>query len=227
MRKNCIFQVHLADETTVSFYFHGRYCGPVPKSRPDLRRALHALAFQQAGYFSAKQAREVGYSYQAQKYHADAGNWLRIDRGIFRLPYWPYDPEDVFVRWTLWSHGQGVVSHDSALAVHGLSDVDPVQIHLTVPPGFSAHDDLIATHTGDIEPDEREQRRGWEVTTPLRTLADFATTDASQEHVDRAVADALRLGLIARCRLLRTTADLAPHAALRLERALAKSHSHV
>ena len=113
------------------------------------------------------------------------------------------------------------------MCIRDSSDVDPVQIHLTVPPGFSAHDDLIATHIADIEPDEREQRRGWAVTTPLRTLADFAATDASQEHVDRAIADALRLGLITRRRLLRTTAELASHAALRLERALAKSESPV
>ncbi len=198
----------------------------MPNPRQDLRRALHAVAFQQAGYFTANQAREVGYSYQAQKYHADAGNWLRIDRGIFRLPEWPSDPEDTFVRWTLWSDGRGVVSHDSALAVHGLSDVDPVKVHLTVPPGFGATDDLVELHVGDLPDDERDQRRGWAVTTPLRTLADVAATDASQEQVDRAVADALRLGLVTRRRLLRTSADLAPHAALRLERALAKADAN-
>jgi len=194
----------------------------MPKPRQDLRRALHAVAFQQAGYFTASQALEVGYSYQAQKYHVDAGNWLRIDRGIFRLPEWPSDPEDTFVRWTLWSDGRGVISHDSALAVHGLSDVDPIKVHLTVPPGFGASDELAQLHMADLDQDEREQRRGWAVTTPLRTLADVAATDTSQEQVDRAVADALRLGLVTRRRLLHTTADLAPQAALRLERALGK-----
>lgn len=198
----------------------------MPKPRQDLRRALHAVAFQQAGYFTASQAREAGYSYQAQKYHADSGNWLRVDRGIFRLPEWPSDPEDTFVRWTLWSDGRGVVSHDSALAVHGLSDVDPIKVHLTVPSGFGASDELVELHVADLDEDEREQRRGWAVTTPLRTLADVAGTDISQEQVDRAVADALRLGLASRRRLLRATAELAPHAALRLERALAKAEAN-
>lgn len=197
----------------------------MPKPRQDLRRALHAVAFQQAGYFTARQAREVGYSYQAQKYHADAGNWLRIDRGIFRLPEWPSDPEDTFVRWTLWSDGRGVVSHDSALAVHGLSDVDPIKVHLTVPPGFGATDELVELHIADLDQNGREQRRGWAVTTTLRTLADVAATDTSQEQVDRAVADALRLGLVTRRRLLHATADLPSHAALRLERALGKAEA--
>ena len=195
-------------------------------TRTTWRRTLDSLAFEQAGYFSAAQAVAVGYSYQAQKYHVDAGNWVRVDRGIFRLRGWPLGSEDVYVRWTLWSGGRGVVSHDSALAVHGLSDVDPVKVHLTVPPGFGATDDLVELHVGDLAEDERDQRRGWAVTTPLRTLADVAATDASQEQVDRAVADALRLGLVTRRRLLRTSADLAAHAALRVERALAKAEAN-
>lgn len=55
----------------------------MPSPRQDLRRALHAVAFQQAGYFPAAQALEVGYSYQAQKYHADAGNWVRVGRALY------------------------------------------------------------------------------------------------------------------------------------------------
>ncbi len=192
------------------------------RPRQDLRRALHAVAFQQAGYFTAAQALEAGYSYQAQKYHVDAGNWVRVDRALFRLPEWPTDPDDIFVRWTLWSAGRGIVSHDSALAVHGLSDLDPVRVHLSVPPGFRAVDERVELHVGETSEDEREVRRGWAMTTPLRTLVDAASSDLSQEHVDRAVADALRLGLITRRRLLRATADAAERPALRLERALAK-----
>lgn len=194
----------------------------MPTPRQDLRRALHAVAFQQAGYFTAAQALEVGYSYQAQKYHADAGNWLRVDRALFRLPEWPADADDVYVRWSLWSDGRGVVSHESALSVHGLSDVDPIKVHLTVPPGFGAVDDLVALHVDVLTEDELERRRGWAVTTPLRTLVDAAASELSQEHVDRSVADALRLGLTTRRRLLRASADAPDRAALRLERALAR-----
>lgn len=195
-------------------------------ARQDLRRALQAVAFQQAGYFTAAQAVEAGYSYQAQKYHADAGNWVRVDRALYRLPDWPPDRDDILVRWTLWSDGRAIVSHDSALVVHVLSDVDPVAVHLTVPPGFGATHDLIALHVGNIAEDELERRRGWSVTTPARTLVDVAGSDLSQEHIDRAVADALRSGLITRRRVLRASADAADRAALRLERALVKAGSN-
>lgn len=95
--------------------------GCVAGSSRDLRRHLHEMAFGQAGYFTAAQAVSIGYTYQAQKYHVDRGNWMRVDRGLFRLSGWPSDPDDSYARWTVWSGGRGVVSHTSALAVHDLS----------------------------------------------------------------------------------------------------------
>src|SRR5215216_3133893 len=120
----------------------------MPGPSQDLRRRLQELAFSQSGYFTAAQAVEMGYSYQSQKYHVDHGNWVRVDRGLFRLPGWPSQPDDAYARWVLWSGGRGVVSHDSALAVHDLSDVNPAKIHLTVPPGFRGLDDAVITHHG-------------------------------------------------------------------------------
>lgn len=194
--------------------------------RIDLRRSLHRLAFGQAGYFTAAQAVELGYSYQAQKHHVDSGNWMRVDRGLFRLPDWPPDADDAWVRWTLWSRGLGVVSHDSALAVHGLSDADPALIHLTVPPGFRARDEHLALHVAPLAESDVERRSGWSVTTPLRTLLDVAGGDTSQETVDQALSDALAMGLVTRRRILRATADAPDRAALRLERALTRVDEH-
>lgn len=188
----------------------------------DLRRQLSELAFNQAGYFSAAQARAIGYSYQAQKYHADRGNWLRVDRGLFRLPGWPGAPEDTFARWTLWSDGRGVVSHDSALTVHELSDVNPRQVHLTVPPEFRAQHDAVATHPGHLRDDDVLDRGAWRVTTVERTLADVAMT-STQEVVDAAVDEALERGATSRRLLVRRAHAVPDRAALRLERALHQS----
>lgn len=192
----------------------------MPGTRQDLRLGLQRLAFGQSGYFSAAQALKLGYSYQAQKYHVDHGNWLRIDRGLFRLPDWPAGACDPYVRWGLWSGGRGVVSHESALSVHELSDLDPRHIHLTVPPEFRMHDDAVVTHLAELDDNDTEPRAGFRVTTPLRTIVDVAQSGTSQEHIDRAVADALEKGL-ASPGLLREAADAASdRAALRVERAL-------
>ena len=197
----------------------------MPGPRQDLRRALHELAFHQAGYFSASQAKDLGYSYQAQKYHVDHGNWIRIDRGLFRLPGWPSAVDDAFARWTIWSGGQAVVSHDSALAVHDLSDANPARIHLTLPPSASGQDGALVVHHADLPDGDIERRGAWAVTTVDRTLIDVAGDSTPQELVDDAVANALTRGLTTRRRLLRRAADARDHAALRLERALARSES--
>lgn len=189
--------------------------------RQDLRRALQRLAFAQAGYFTAAQALDVGYSYQAQKYHVDYANWTRVDRALFRLPDWPASPDDTFVRWVLWSGGRAVISHESALAAHGLGDIDPAQVHLTVPPTFHARDSAVVLHIAELRDSDIEQRQGWSLTTPQRSILDVAASEVSQEHIDSAVREAVERGQVT-ARRLRSAADAAgDRAALRVERGLA------
>ena len=199
----------------------------MPGSRQDMRNALNAIAFDQAGYFTAAQARDAGYSYQAQKYHADHGNWIRVDRGVFRLPHWPTRDDDVYVRWAVWSGGRATVSHESALAVHGMSDIAPATLHLTVPPGFGARDDALELHVSTLTTGEIEQQPGWTVTSPLRTLLDVAAGAATQETIDRAVADGLRVGTFTRRALVRATDAAEDRPALRVERALAAAEDEL
>lgn len=184
-------------------------------------------AFDQAGYFTSAQAVEIGYSHQAQKYHADHGNWVRVDRGIYRIPEWPAAPEDAYVRWSLWSDGRAVVSHETALSVHGLSDLDPARIHLTVDASFHRRDDAVVLHVVELADADVERHGAWSVTTPVRSLVDVAGEDAAQEHFDRAVADALRTGKASRRMLLRASDGAPSRAALRLERAIAVSEAQL
>ncbi|MDR0626375.1 MAG: hypothetical protein LBG11_03805 [Bifidobacteriaceae bacterium] len=192
----------------------------------DRRRQLNALAYSQAGYFSAAQALDFGYSYPVQRYHVGAGNWVRVDRGLFRLAGWPTEQDDEYVLWSVWSRNLGVVSHDSALYVHQLSDLVPTKTHLTVPPPFRKEDKLVQVHLGTLDENEVEQRRGWRVTTPLRTLVDAAGWPISQEHVDQAVVDALERGAVTRREIIAASYSASERAALRLERALGRMVDH-
>jgi len=195
------------------------YCA-VKAHRSDLRRRLTRLAATQSGYFTAAQARDVGYSYQAQKYHVDHGNWQKVDRGLFRLPEWPPGEHEDLVRWTLWSRGKAVVSHETALVVHNLGDANPTRVHLTVPPGFSARAPGAVLHYGEIPSNDVEQFEGYRVTTPLRTLLDVAADGFELDQFTTAVRDALDQGMVTR-RLLRDRADeFDDRAALWVERAL-------
>lgn len=187
------------------------------------RRRLQALAVRQAGYFTAEQAMEVGYSHQAQKYHVDRESWTRVARGLFRLPDWPAREEDVYVRWRLWSHDLAVVSHQSALSLHRLGDVNPALVHLTVPRGFRARDPAVALHRGSLPAADVEEREaGFRLTTPERSLLDAAAAELTQEQVDAAVADAVEEGLVLPRRLRERADEFGELAALRVERALGR-----
>lgn len=189
--------------------------------RSDLRRRLNEVAFRQAGYFTAAQARSVGFSYQAQKYHADRGNWVRVDRALFRLPEWPSDANDAFARWSVWSEGIGIVSHESAAAIHDFGDLDPGHVHLTVPSSMQKKSSGVVLHHASLLADEIESRPTFRVTTAQQTILDLATGDIPQEQLDSVVADAARRDILTQSALRRVMDDFGPRAALRLERSLA------
>jgi hypothetical protein len=114
--------------------------------RRELRRQAFAVAAQEGGYLTAAPPRAVGYSYQAQAHHVAAVNWRRVDRGLVWLTEWAPQPPDDLFRWLLWLKRQGVVSHESALSVHGVSEFESPRIHLTVPSRFPKTDDGVVLH---------------------------------------------------------------------------------
>lgn len=56
--------------------------------KPDFNR-LYQLAEAQAGYFTAKQAHEVGYSRERLSDLTAREQFIRIQRGIYRLSHFP------------------------------------------------------------------------------------------------------------------------------------------
>ncbi len=187
--------------------------------RRTLRRRLFDLAAEQAGYFSAAQARDLGYSYQAQAHHVGAGNWLRVGRGLFRLAEWVPEPHDDLARWTLWSRNRGIVSHETAMAVHDIGEFESGRVHLTVPPGFTMHADALELHFAELPDSDAMQRTGYRVTTPARTIIDIASTSPDEQQLGRAIAEAQQRGMLT-LRSLRSRADvLDARAALNIERA--------
>jgi predicted transcriptional regulator of viral defense system len=190
------------------------------QDRTDLRRRLLAIAARQSGYFTAAQALEAGYSYPAQRYHAKRGNWLRVDRGIYRFPEWPTGPRDDLVRWSLWSRGRAVVSHETALSVHELGDVDPARVHLTAPPNFRQKNPSVVIHRADLAPRDVQGHEGFRVTTPLRSLLDVAAGELDLDQLGQSIAEALARGMTTRRALLDRANEFGANAALRIERAL-------
>lgn len=135
--------------------------------------------------------------------------------GVYRVPVLPRDRFDEFVLARLWARGRGVISHDSALLVHELCDINPTRIHLTVPTRYRinrAGGEPYAIHHADLAADEVTRLDAVVVTTVARTLHDAANTVATY-LVRQAVATAAGRGAIMRVerdRLLAVVNDRGP-----------------
>lgn len=184
------------------------------------RAALAAEAARQGGYFTARQAIAVGYLYPQQHYHVSTGGWERVARGVYRLRDFPLVERGDLIILSLLSHDrssqpQVVVSHETALMLHDLSDANSARIHLTAPSDFRRQMPLgVALHHGRLDPHDWEERDGYRVTTPLRTLCDIATSPQSWPYLDAAVHDALRMGMVRPRDLLSAPISAEAHARL-------------
>lgn len=181
------------------------------RSTRENARALLACAMTQGGYFTAKQARAIGYGYSHIDYHLSTGAFERIDHGLYRLTSVPPGEHDDLVRLALWSRDrqdrpQAVVSHASALVLHELTELLPNKIDLTVPPSFRKPSlPGCVLHKATLTPQEVEERVGYSVTKPLRTLVDVTRTGIPREQLEKALIEALRRGLVRK----QTLTDLA------------------
>lgn len=186
-------------------------------SSPDWDH-LFEVAAAQEGLFTTRQAAEAGYSPQLIAHHLRAGRMVRVRRGVYRLVHFPAgDHEDLTAVW-LWSNMEGVFSHQTALALHDLSDLLPSQVHLTLPEAWRTRrlrvPDGVVLHYGDVAEGERRWFGPVPATSPLRTLEDCAAQQISPEPLRSAALDALGRGLVARRELAGVEAALSPFGGL-------------
>jgi predicted transcriptional regulator of viral defense system len=164
-------------------------------TRPDWTR-LYEVASGQAGYFTAKEAAEAGFSLPLLQHHLDAGRVERAQRGIFRLVNFPPTDQEGLVPTWLWSGREGTFSHETALALHQLSDALPAKVHVTVPTARAKRrlqiPRNVILHFADLREDEREWKGPVQVTKPLRTVVDCSLDAVAPDLVTQAVSDAIR-----------------------------------
>ena len=162
---------------------------------------LNRVAYGQDGYFTSRQAGEQGFSAQLLAHHVRSRRYERVRRGLYRLRDYPGSThEEVREKWLAVGAERAVVSHESALELHGLSDVLPNTVHLLVgrgdrglkpPRGVTLHTTVEA-----LEPAEVVRREGIRVTAPARSIVDAAGAGTAPEQIESAVRQALSEGLV-------------------------------
>ncbi len=161
---------------------------------PDEAR-LFALADSHLGYFTAKEARACRYSTSMLAYHVARGRFLRAGRGVYRFARYPYSPfEPIVVAW-LECGAEAVISHETALSLHGLSDIIPQAIHLTLPRNRRSRRTpagaLLHTTLHPIVPSDRIMHppSGLPMTSVIRTIIDVITSGTPSDEVAKAVSE--------------------------------------
>lgn len=177
---------------------------------PD-HRLLFEIAADQGGYFTAQQAHEAGFSKDLIRYHARRGKFrvLRPRTGVYRLRDFPANSDDHLWAALAATGPEAVISHESALRLHNLSDVAPRHIDLWIPytkrwltPKSVGRGVRLHVARKWLRPDEIAVADGLRVTTPLRTLVDVAAADTNPRQVVLGIKQALERQWITRDMLL-------------------------
>ena len=165
---------------------------------------LYALAEERDGLLTSKEARALGIQDSVLVRLAQRGRLERMSRGVYRIAHYPADKFAQYREAVLWAQAsQGpenvVLSHETALLLYGISDVNPARVHLTVPMSARLrreHPKWIITHRADLTRHEISQHEGMPVTTVERSVLDVLSTTHRPDIARQYITDALRKGLL-------------------------------
>ncbi len=167
-------------------------------------RIVYDIADGQQGYFTAAQAVTAGTPKAHLPDMLRRGVVERISRGVYRLIAYPRAATAQYMEASLWPGGhrqnvQGVISHESALAFHDLSDVSPTKVHISVPENLRIRRTVpryLRVHHADLDASDVEWHEGLPVTTAVRTIRDCHAAHLGPALIRQAIDDGRRRGLL-------------------------------
>ncbi len=165
---------------------------------------LFQLAEANDGLFTSKQARDNGIQDSVLVRLAQRGRLVRAARGVYRIAHYPPDRFAQYREAVLWAQASNgpecaALSHEAALLVFGLSDVNPAKVHLTVPKDARLRREKpswIVIHRADLTPHDVTEHEGIPVTSVERTINDVLTDTHRTDFARQAIADARREGYL-------------------------------
>lgn len=161
---------------------------------------LNEVALQQRGYFTSAQARDAGFSRQLLHKYVLSGRVNSELYGVYRLAVFPFQEHDELIGLWLWTERAGVFSHETALMLYQLSDVLPVQVHVTVPPTWRRRPSIPSTlvlHRAHLPESERTWVGPVPVTTAGRAIRDVFDAGLDPQLVAQAIAEGKARKLLA------------------------------
>lgn len=160
---------------------------------------LFEIAAGRYGFVTTDDAKQIGATAQVLVDMHRHGQLDRVGHGVYRFAAFPVGPLDELMQATLWPRGLGVISHDTALDLWDLCNVNPAKIHVTVPKGARirrAAPTLYEIHARELPKADITRHEGIPVVTPLRAILDGIARHLDGRLLDQAVASGRGRGLL-------------------------------
>jgi predicted transcriptional regulator of viral defense system len=153
----------------------------------------------QYGFITAENLRSLGGDPVRLRQWCQRGGIERVGHGIYRFNQIPPSPNDPYMLATLWPSGRGVLSHDTALELYELCDINPDKIHLTLPPAYryrprrEDRQRYIVHHEG-LADNEIVWHEGIRIVTPGVAILQGINTRVPAHLIRQAIETTRRLG---------------------------------
>ena len=172
-------------------------------------QALEKLAERQHGVILRAQARELGFSPAAVPHRLDTGRWELMRAGVYRMPGSPRTWEQRLVAAVFGAGAGAVASHRTAAALWRLPGFRRESVFdVTTPRGRRPRHPSGRLHRSlHLPPSHSTTVASIPVTRPARTLVDLAGA-VPAGRAERAVDNALSMGLVTTTELLSITCEL-------------------
>ena len=135
---------------------------------------LAELAADNYGYITTDQALAAGINPDRLLELARRGQIERSHTALYRIPLIPPTPLDPYREATLWPRGaEAVISHETAIDLYGLGDVNPAKIHITVPRAHRSRRKVpiqYRLHREDLHDDEVTLYEGIPIVTVAKAI---------------------------------------------------------
>jgi predicted transcriptional regulator of viral defense system len=157
------------------------------------------LAREQHGFVRTADLRDLGINPKRLVDYAARGQAEHLGYGLYRLLLVPPSRWDEFMRATIWPDGRGTLSHETALDLHGLCDVNPNHIDVTVPTTYRTHRAVptpYRLHARELPDDAVTYLEGVPIVKPVRAIADGIEAGLRPSLLDQAIATAQDQALI-------------------------------
>lgn len=161
---------------------------------------LTEVAADKFGLLTLDDAKQVGYQPKTIVTLAERGQLERVSRGVYRVPFLPGGEMQAYMAAALWPQGaRGVLTHETALDLWNVSDVNPAKIHITVPRAHRPQRDVpkaYVIHREDLDPADMTAIEGVPVVRLARAIRQCAELHLGRDLLEQAVRHGRSRGLL-------------------------------